>query len=370
MSSRAPDPAAEPAPRGAPCAARGVLSASGPAHDRLRTPPVSAEADDAGPELPPVAPGPDLGTLLQALPVGVIVLDAAGRIVFSNPASALLGRRVSCRGSDFFRDAAARPELQAIERAYREAMAAPEGALDAAADLSLSGGEGPQDLRLRVRKVVAGESSWGLVLVDDDTRAKQGERDLAAALGEAQDQAVRDPLTGLFNRRHLETVLRVELRRADRNATPVSLAIADVDHFKRVNDTHGHPTGDNVLVELSRVMSRMLRVGDTCGRLGGEEFCAVFPHTHSPAALLACERLRRVVHALRFKGEPDLRITVSLGLATTCGPLAREVEEEGRDLLARADAALYRAKQDGRDRTVVASLPGIPAAAGLSGSAR
>ncbi len=297
---------------------------------------------------------PELAALVQSLPLGIVVLDAAGRIVFFNQASSLLGRLRGQQGADFFHDAVVRPELAGLERAFHDAMSEPEQPLDEECDLSLSGGEGPQDLRVRVRKVVLGEIGWGLVLVDDNTRAKQSERDLAAALGQAQDQAVRDPLTGLFNRRHLEAVLRVELRRADRNTTPVSLAIIDVDHFKLVNDTYGHPTGDNVLVQLSRVMSRILRVGDTCGRLGGEEFCAILPHTHTPSALLACERLHRVVRALRFKGEAALRVTVSMGLATTCGPLSQELEAECRTLLSRADEALYRAKQEGRDRTVVA----------------
>ena len=158
---------------------------------------------------------------------------------------------------------------------------------------------------------------WIMQAKRDETRLKRTERAIEAALLEAQDQATRDALTGLHNRRFVEMVLPSELARAQRHEVPLSLCVLDVDHFKQVNDRHGHPVGDLVLVRLATAMQRMRRVSDTCARIGGEEFCLLLPHTGRAAAETAAERVHRVVRALRFEEVPGLRVTVSIGIATT-----------------------------------------------------
>jgi two-component system cell cycle response regulator len=131
--------------------------------------------------------------------------------------------------------------------------------------------------------------------------------------------------------------------------------IIDLDHFKSVNDRYGHPVGDRVLVELARVLNRVLRVGDTCARIGGEEFSIVLPHSDAVKAMRAADRLQRVIRALRFQEEPSLRVTASIGLATArvTGPFA-DFAGEAAGLMAAADKALYAAKNAGRDQTVAA----------------
>lgn len=296
------------------------------------------------PDLPPTE------DLLEALPLGVVLLDAEGRVLFSNAEERRLASRAEpIAGRDLFREVApyrsAPTEMLALFRATLDG----QGTADR--DLVVSSADGV-DLRLRLRLLPAGGAPRVLLLVDDVSRARSAERALAAALGKAQDEAVRDPLTGLFNRRHVEAILTAELARSRRHGTPLSVLLVDVDHFKSVNDRYGHPAGDQVLVQLARVMSRVVRVGDTCARLGGEEFCIVLPHTDSPKAAHAAERLHRVVRALRLQGESQIRVTVSIGVSTTHGP-GDDHPREMRDLLARGDRALYEAKRTGRDRTVV-----------------
>ncbi|MBS1120579.1 MAG: Diguanylate cyclase/phosphodiesterase domain 1 [Deltaproteobacteria bacterium] len=171
-----------------------------------------------------------------------------------------------------------------------------------------------------------------------------------------RDQANHDDLTGLFNRRHLEEVLRGELERARRYGRPLAVALLDVDHFKRVNDGHGHLVGDQVLRELAKRCGAALRTTDVLGRYGGEEFIVVFPETDSGAASVVAERMRRAVAEPPMQvGELALELTASIGIA------ALRPGEELVALLGRADAALYAAKQAGRDRVVVAADDAVAA---------
>lgn len=178
---------------------------------------------------------------------------------------------------------------------------------------------------------------------------------LTAALRQANERlteiAVTDGLTGLPNRRRLDETLLVEVARARRYGSPLSLAIADVDRFKSVNDTWGHAAGDAVLRELARVLDSGVRKTDLAARLGGEEFVVLMPHTSLPMAREVSERLRlafrAVVHAM---GDERVTCTVSIGVA------AYDPEKgigDGATLLNVADGALYRAKSEGRDRVVV-----------------
>ena len=176
-----------------------------------------------------------------------------------------------------------------------------------------------------------------LAAIVDVTAQKQTRDDLL-------QQATHDALTGLFNRRHVEDVLRKEVERAERHARPLAVAILDADLFKRINDTHGHQTGDEVLRAISARCRSSLRANDVLGRYGGEEFVVVFPETRLDEAGAVAERLRAAVaeHPIEVGGDA-LGVTVSIGLAA-------HAPGQGMDkLLQRADAALYTAKQDGRN---------------------
>jgi two-component system cell cycle response regulator len=157
-----------------------------------------------------------------------------------------------------------------------------------------------------------------------------------------------DPLTGLSNRRFILAQLGAAISGARRHERPLSIAIADIDHFKNVNDEHGHPTGDEVLVAVVRAMASHLRGEDQLGRLGGEEFLVLLPDTGPRAAARVAEKLRREVAG----ADTPLPVTISLGVATW------EDGEDASAFMRRADDALYAAKEGGRDQvqTAPASL--------------
>lgn len=164
-----------------------------------------------------------------------------------------------------------------------------------------------------------------------------------------QALAMIDTLTGVANRRSLEKAAAVEFERANRGAQPLVLLALDIDHFKRVNDMYGHAAGDEVLRRVARACHDTLRQYDRLGRTGGEEFVAILPGASAEAAAQVAERLRVAVQALDFSEvAAELVTTISIGLAT------RTTNEDFASLLARADAALYRAKQSGRNRVEVA----------------
>ncbi len=163
------------------------------------------------------------------------------------------------------------------------------------------------------------------------------------------EQAVTDDLTGLANKRAFRETIEREAARAGRFGHSLSLLLVDLDDFKRVNDTYGHPQGDEVLREVGRVLTRESREIDEPARYGGEEFAVALPETEAEGALEVAERIRAAVAALRIErvdgAREPLRVTASLGLATRSGASA-EVE----DLIAAADDALYEAKRAGKDR--------------------
>lgn len=162
--------------------------------------------------------------------------------------------------------------------------------------------------------------------------------------------SLTDALTGLANRRHFDRQLAQEISRARRYRRALSLVMVDLDHFKRLNDTYGHQTGDRVLQALARTIEREVRPSDFAARIGGEEFAIVFPETSLRTAVHVAERLRKAVEAAG--GQDGLpAITASFGVAAWSEGL------DGNQLLAAADAALYRAKQAGRNRVAAAEEP-------------
>jgi len=165
------------------------------------------------------------------------------------------------------------------------------------------------------------------------------------------DQISRtDALTGLYNRRHLDEVLTLRHAEARRHQEPLSLLLLDIDHFKHVNDTHGHPAGDMVLREFARRLNNELRSGDIAGRWGGEEFLVILPHTDLTGAVEVAERIRNAFAATPVTaGVAHITVTVSGGC---CGGPGESPEE----LLHRADRELYQAKTAGRNQIAAECL--------------
>ena len=165
----------------------------------------------------------------------------------------------------------------------------------------------------------------------------------------------RDPLTDLYNRRHLEISLQRELARAQRHGFPVSLIMLDVDHFKSFNDTNGHDAGDEVLRNVAHVLKRHTRTEDVACRYGGEEFLIVLPSCSMDDAYAKAEAIREAIAQQQVfaRGTALPRITASLGLASY-----PEDGDRMERLIGEADAALYRAKATGRNRIVASNAPG------------
>jgi len=166
-----------------------------------------------------------------------------------------------------------------------------------------------------------------------------------------RQQSIRDPLTGLFNRRYLEETLVIEIERAKRNNGPFSVMMLDLDHFKRFNDTHGHDAGDAVLGALGKFPQHHVRGGDIACRYGGEEFTLILPGASLEGAQKRAEQLCTGVKllAVDFKGQSLGPLTLSVGVATFPNH-----GESAEIVLQAADAALYKAKNEGRDRVAAA----------------
>lgn len=172
-------------------------------------------------------------------------------------------------------------------------------------------------------------------------------RDLNEAL---KDASTRDTLTGIGNRRMLMDRMKAEAARAKRMNQPLTLAIADVDRFKSVNDAYGHEVGDKVLVQIARTIETNVREYDVCGRWGGEEFLIVMPEIGIDEGALVVERVRAAVHELKLDVDDGMiEVSASFGLAE------HQADETVSATINRADAALFAAKRAGRNRYEVAA---------------
>ena len=188
-------------------------------------------------------------------------------------------------------------------------------------------------------------------------RTKVLQEELVGQYRRLETMLHEDPLTGLFNRRYVLTRLAGMISGARRHGRPLSVAMIDIDHFKRVNDSHGHEAGDAALVSTTIALRDRMRAEDELGRLGGEEFLALLPDADARAAGIVAESLRSSVESARTRSDGlDLAVTVSVGWATWDG------EEDADALVKRADQALFAAKRAGRNavrgaENVSASLP-------------
>jgi diguanylate cyclase (GGDEF)-like protein/PAS domain S-box-containing protein len=277
------------------------------------------------------------GQIIEALTDAVMVLDPHGRFLEINPAAAaLLGLHPQTAGPVVGRhwQQVTGTELAGIfAETGQSTITTPAAAV--------------YDVRV-VRMSAADGSCPGTVVVVRDVT------ELERLRAELVEQAARDGLTGVYNRRHLACVLEAKVREASAGGHPLSAVMIDVDHFKSVNDTYGHAVGDQVLVRLAAVLTSSVRETDIVARYGGEEFAVLMPGVGAlDAADRADELRRRCVSAVLDTPLGPLHITFSAGVA--------QLPLDGRpgDLLRLADQALYAAKEGGRDRVVVvpASLP-------------
>jgi two-component system, cell cycle response regulator len=164
------------------------------------------------------------------------------------------------------------------------------------------------------------------------------------------EMAITDALTGLFNRRYMETHLGMLVEQAASRGKPLAALILDIDYFKAINDTHGHDAGDDVLREFALRIRKAIRNIDLACRYGGEEFVIVMPETDMAVATMVAERLRRRIASEPFtiaQGARNLEVTISIGIGAIATP-----DDTAAAMLKRADLALYRAKRDGRNRVV------------------
>lgn len=178
--------------------------------------------------------------------------------------------------------------------------------------------------------------------LEETNKELQGTKELYRKL------SVIDGLTGIYNRRYFEEVLNKEFERVKRYSRPISLLMIDLDHFKKINDTYGHPAGDYILKELSNVLSKFVRTVDFVARYGGEEFCVILFETERKDAIRLSERLVKLIDQKKFPAFgnlPELHLTISIGIATY-----PEDAKTREGLIKKADEALYQAKILGRNR--------------------
>jgi len=160
-----------------------------------------------------------------------------------------------------------------------------------------------------------------------------------------EEKSIRDELTGLYNRRRLQAGLEQARMQADAKGMSFSICLIDIDHFKQINDTNGHLSGDRILCDFAHIARECIRDSDTFGRYGGDEFLQILPHTDLKGAVMHAERLRVYAHFLDFQ-----KIVTQKHISLSIGVAQYKPGESVTDLIARADTALYRAKQLGRNR--------------------
>lgn len=192
-----------------------------------------------------------------------------------------------------------------------------------------------------------------LARVKTQVRKKRYLDALRARLDQSMELAVTDQLTGLHNRRYMRVQLESFVKRANMGSPPVSILLCDIDHFKKINDIHGHAAGDDVLREFGRRLRENIRPTDVACRYGGEEFVVIMPETSQTLAQQAGERIRQVMADTTFsvsRGD-ELKVTMSGGVSTILAP-----DDTMDGLLKRADDALYRAKSAGRNKVELESV--------------
>lgn len=272
-----------------------------------------------------------LTTIIFGAGEGIIVTDNDGTVVLVNPAAEkLLGKdaaQITEQGFDSLFD-----DPESMHRWTVEADGNP---------VTIEYKERILHLYASTIKSEDGHTTGSAALIRDITEEKRLEEQLRTL-------STTDGLTGLYNRRFLDEALTTEFHRSLRTHAPLSVLMIDVDHFKRFNDTHGHDQGDRVLQAVAKAMRGAMRKYDLPCRYGGEEFLAILPNSDMEGAFVVAERLRIDIQEMTVDG---LKVTASLGVASFPGVTA----ESAAQLIERADHALYRSKENGRNRSTIAT---------------
>ena len=301
-----------------------------------------------------------LQLVLDTLPVGVWIMDRTGRIIQGNPAGQRIWAGARYVGPEQFGEykgwwlSTGQP-IAAEEWAAARAIRNGEISLDE--EIVIECFDGTRKIILNSAMPLWGEGGTvnGAIIVNQDiTARKEIEKELEATLARERALARTDDLTAAFNRRHFFDLARHELAIARRYHQPLSLILFDVDHFKRINDTAGHDAGDEVLRRVARTVRAHLRESDVFARYGGEEFVILLPRTGTSEAVVAAERIRNAIADDATVTSQGVRVvTISSGVAELLAG------DDSLDLLIqRADRALYVAKRQGRNRTILATTQG------------
>ena len=224
----------------------------------------------------------------------------------------------------------------------------PEGEKMILEDLGSTNGTFCNGIRVDRRELADGDK----IMVGSTTILKFTYHDYLDEVFQRQmyESALRDGLTKVFNKKYFTDYLEKEFAYAARHGSPLALIFLDIDYFKRINDTHGHPAGDFVLSELSQLMATLVRTEDVLARFGGEEFTVLCRGTDLGGAKIVAERLRRIVEAHTFSfGAKTIPVTISLGIAS----IPDTAVTDHAQFLAASDKALYEAKRTGRNRVCV-----------------
>ncbi len=279
--------------------------------------------------------------LLEALPTPLIVLDAHGE-----------ARYRSASTHKYFGSSIGKASLTAIREVARH-LEDEDGVTPGDEHLHEITVRNPHGrthhMTVAVRRMVFGGDDARILSLADVTHIRRIEDELREANEQLQHLATTDSLTGVSNRRHFFAQATDELARMRRHRRPAAMLMLDLDHFKSLNDRHGHDAGDKMLIEASTRIRMLLRGNDHFGRLGGEEFAGMLPETDIAAAFAVAQRVRESIAAIRLKiGDELVNMTCSIGL-TAILPDSDTPELA----LKRADTALYNAKQAGRDRVLI-----------------
>jgi len=290
-------------------------------------------------------------TLITQSAEGISLLGADASILYESPANK---RILGYDPMDMYRKnlyAIIHPEDRfQVQEKFQQLLEAGDGMVTLEAHFLHKGGDW-RVIQSTLRNALDDPSTGGIINNFRDITEQRALEDQLRRL------ATLDDLTGVYNRRHFMELAEQELERLHRYRVTLSLLLLDIDHFKRINDTHGHGVGDEVLRQMGAILRGLLRVNDIAGRIGGEEFAVVMPSTGIDGATCFARRLRRALAERVIDTDAGaLRITASIGVAGC------QVDDRSIDTaLQRADQAMYRAKNGGRNRVEVHAVPDDPA---------